>query len=316
MNVKPLNQSVTGSSSLRSQFCRAILIAAVSLTTSACIAALPAVNAEQQSLDENETSGQAPQIADSIKCLVPAPSGYKQLWMDINSTDNSLGRALMAHYMGCGGSTFRLSEDAFRSLPVMLTGPISESVFLSRSFIEDAVKNRTENAGDRIVEIDETVIASTHYGNSLGHFQLRLRGDLIWKKNEFGTVVPHFTGQAKVFDKYDFNPSSGSAAESWRGKDTELRVRLAHIGLPGKAFDVESDWFNFEFDYPRFDSDLIQESANSEKSGYSNYGEQVQVILMTELRSARWEKASAVGRISILMTTMRRIHAAVRQRKS
>ncbi|NBX18756.1 MAG: hypothetical protein EBR09_15490, partial [Proteobacteria bacterium] len=116
-------------------------------------------------------------------------------------------------------------------------------------------------------------------------------------------------------DKYDFNPSSGSAAQSWRGNDTELRVRLAHIGLPGKAFDVESDWFNFEFDYPRFDSDLIQESANSEKSGYSAYGEQVQVILMTELRSARWEKASAVERIKILMTTMRRIHEAVRQRK-
>ncbi|NBX19096.1 MAG: hypothetical protein EBR09_17270, partial [Proteobacteria bacterium] len=172
MNVNPLNQSVNGLSSLRSQVRRAMLIASLSLIASACIPVVPAVNAEQQSLDENVTSGQALQIADSIKCLIPAPPGYKQLWMDINATDNLLGRALMAHYMGCGGLTFRLSEDLFRSLPVMLSGQNSQSVFLSRTFIEDAVKNRTGNAGDRIVEIDETVIASTHYGNTLGHFQL------------------------------------------------------------------------------------------------------------------------------------------------
>ena len=155
------------------------------------------------------------------------------------------------------------------------------------------------------------MIASTHYGNTLGNFQLKLKGTLVRRKNQLGNIVPHFNGQAKAFDRYDFNPSETPVKNSWRGRDTEVRVRIAHVGLPGKAFDIESDWMNFSFDYPRFEDDLIQESENNSRSGYSEYGERVQAILMTELRSSRWEKSSNLEKVKILLQTMRRIHEAL-----
>jgi hypothetical protein len=88
-------------------------------------------------------------------------------------------------------------------------------------------------------------------------------------------------------------------------------VRIAHVGLPGRAFNIESDWMNFSFDYPKYEDDLIQETENNERSGYSEYGERVQAILMTELRSSRWEKASNIDRVRILLQTMRRIHESL-----
>lgn len=251
------------------------------------------------------------QLLDSIKCIVPSPQWYKNLWLDLNSKENLLGRSFMAHYMGCSGTTYRLSEAEFRTLPLQLVEQEFGPVFLKRDYISEIIRNRIGAVGDKIADIDDRVIAATHFGNTLGNFQLELKGVLVWRQNDFGKIVPHFKGQAKARDRYDFNPSETAAKESWRGRDTELRVRIAHVGMPGKAFDVESGWMNFSFDYPRYDSDLIQESENSERSGYSEYGERVQAILMTELRSSRWEKASHLERLKILLQTMRRVHEAL-----
>lgn len=267
-----------------------------------------------QTQDINSTLESAAEILDSIKCIVPAPLWYKKLWIDLNGEENILGRAFMTRYMSCAGGTYRLSADEFRTLPVAMVPQEFGPYHLQREFIQDAVDNRIGGAGDVIADIDDTILASTHYGNTLGHFQLELRGKLVWRKNEFDAIVPHFKGEVRVKDRYDFNPSESAQKDSWRGRDTELRVRIAHIGMPGRAFDIESDWFAFNFDYPRFDSDLIQESENNEKSGYSSYGEQLQLILMTELRSARWEKASAKEKLNILVQTMKRLHAAARER--
>lgn len=287
-------------------------LALASVVFVACHPPASSVDAQQQSLDD--ALEKTAQILDSIKCIVPSPQGYKQLWLDINADDNTLGRALMTHYMGCSGTPFRLTEKEFRKLPLSIVPVEFGPMFLRRDFIDDVVKNRIGKVGDKIVDVDETILAATHYGNTLGNFQLELRGRLVWRQNEFGKIVPHFTGQARALDRYDFNPSESSLKNSWRGNDTELRVRLAHVGLPGKAFDIESEWMNYKFDFPKYDSDLIQESENSEKSGYSAYGEQAQAILMTELRSSRWEKAGAGERIKIIITTMRRLYQSARSR--
>jgi len=269
---------------------------------------------DAQSFEEN--LDKMAQLLDSIKCIVPSPQWYKNLWLDLNSKENLLGRRFMTHYMGCSGATYQLSEAEFRALPLQLVEQEFGSVFFKREYMTEIVRNRIGDVGDKIADINESVIASTHFGNTLGNFQLELKGVLVWRKNDFGKIVPHFKGQARARDRYDFNPSETSAKDSWRGRDTELRVRIAHVGMPGKAFDVESGWMNFSFDYPKYDSELIQESENSERSGYSEYGERVQAILMTELRSQRWEKASHLERLKILLQTMRRVHEALRGRAS
>jgi hypothetical protein len=291
---------------------RGLAMAGVLLIAAGCQPATTQTAAQTQDLGSALET--AAELLDSIKCIVPAPSWYKKLWVDLNGEENALGRAFMTRYMSCAGGTYRLTADEFRTLPVAIVPQEFGTFYLQREFIQNAIANRIGSAGDVIADIDETILASTHYGNTLGHFQLELRGKLVWRKNEFDAIVPHFKGEARVKDRYDFNPSESSQKDSWRGNDTELRVRIAHFGMPGRAFDIESDWLAFNFDYPRFDSDLIQESKNNEKSGYSSYGEQVQLILMTELRSARWEKASAKEKLNILVQTMKRLHAAVRER--
>lgn len=252
---------------------------------------------------------------DSIKCLTPAPQWYKQLWLDLNGPENELGRALMTHYMGCTGKPYKLNLLQFRSLPVAFVeaeiNPLLQ--FAARG---EELRKVGENPEDFSVEdFDDSVLVSTHYGNTLGHFHLHLKGRLKHRKNEFGKLVARFEGVARVEDRYDFDPSPTAQKESWRGNDTELRVRIAHIAMPGRAFEITSDDFPLNIDIPLREGELIQRSENDEKSGYSNYGEQVQLVLMTELRSARWEKASTLQRISILAKLMKRLHDAVVMRR-
>ncbi|MFZ9520574.1 MAG: hypothetical protein ACO3A4_08870 [Silvanigrellaceae bacterium] len=256
----------------------------------------------------------AAQVVDSIKCLVPAPQWYKSLWLDINSSENALGRSLMTHYMGCSGSTFQLRGQEFEKLPLQLVADDFSSPWFSKNFVDDPQPFEGDSEGDVIDTVNEPVLFSTHYGNTLGNFQLDLNGVLKWKKHFSGKLIPRFEGKARVRDRYDFNPSESAAKDSWRGRDTELRVRIAHVGMPGKAFDIVSDWVEFSFDFPRYPGDLIQEGINSEKSGYSDYGEQLQLILMTELRSEKWNSASAREKLDILVKTMRRLHAAAKKR--
>ncbi|MEN9826227.1 MAG: hypothetical protein RI953_1972 [Pseudomonadota bacterium] len=261
-----------------------------------------------------DTIESAAQIVESIKCFVPAPLWYKNLWLDINASENELGRSLMSHYMGCRGTTFQLSEQEFKKLPLQLVAMELASPWFAKEFIEDPKPFLNDAEGDIIDTLDEAVLVATHVGNTLGHFQLELKGVLKWKRHFSGKLLPHFEGKARVKDRYDFNPSESDAKESWRGRDTELRVRIAHVGMPGKAFEVISDWMNFSFDYPRYSGDLIQEGENSGKSGYSSYGEELQLILMTELRSEKWNKASSREKLGILVTTMKRLHDASKRR--
>ncbi|NBW82640.1 hypothetical protein EBR21_12890 [bacterium] len=257
----------------------------------------------------------AAQLADSIKCILPAPRWYKDLWLDINAPENTLGRLLMAHYMDCRGTTFQLSEEEFKKLPLQLVAMENASPWFAKEFIDNPRPSSAASEGDIIDSIDDAVLAVTHYGNTLGNFQIELKGVLKWKRHFSGRLLPHFDGKARVKDLYDFNPSESAAKDSWRGRDTELRVRIAHVGLPGKPFEVVSDWMNFSFDYPGYSDDLIQEGVNSAKSGYSSYGEELQLILMTELRSERWSKASSLGKLEILLKTMKRMHDAAKRRK-
>lgn len=291
----------------------AVLLSALVLGQ-ACQPVKTAPEAQTQDLQQNLEK--VAELAATIKCVVPSPQWYKDLWLDINAKENDLGRSLMTHYMGCSGKTYKLSEAEFRSLPISIVESSFGLMFLKRDFIQSAIANRTGRIGDKIADIDETFIATTHYGNTLGYFQMELRGKLVWRKNALDQIVPRFEGQTRVTDRYDFNPSGSHMKDSWRGRDTELRVRVAHVGLPGRDFEVESEWMNFSFDYPKYESDLIQEGPNAEKSGYSDYGQQVQLILMTELRSSRLEKATALERLGIIVQTMKRIHAAVRGRNS
>lgn len=291
-----------------SRFC-ALLCASFSFFLLACNRSATESISEAQSWEQN--LDKMAQLIDSIKCIVPSPAWYKSLWIDLNSKENLLGRNLMSHYMSCSGKNYLLSEAEFRTLPIQLVKQDFGPIFLRRDYINEVIRNRIGMDGDKIADINESVIAATHYGNTLGNFQLELKGVLVWRKNDFEKIVPHFRGQAKIRDRYDFNPSETSAKDSWRGRDTELRVRIAHVGLPGRAFNIESDWMNFSFDYPKYEDDLIQETENNERSGYSEYGERVQAILMTELRSSRWEKASNIDRVRILLQTMRRIHESL-----
>lgn len=286
----------------------------IALLAGACVPQQQAAESEQQSLDS--ALEHTARIVESIKCIVPSPQWYKDLWLDLNSAENELGRALMTHYMSCRGTTFQLSEAQFRSLPVMLVADTLGPIYVTRDFVELVMHEDSKQEGKVIHPVNETVLASTHYGNTLGHFQMHLRGHLIWKKNMLGKLVPQFQGLAKVTDNYDFNPSESQPNESWRGRDTELRVRIAHIGMPGKNFRIESEWMPFEFLFPKYDSDLIQSSKNDEKSGYSEYGEKLQGILMTELRSARWQNSSAMEKVKIVIQLLSRLHQTTVARKS
>jgi len=288
-------------------------VLALSLAATACLPQTQATDSQQQSLDT--TLEQTARIVESIKCIVPSPQWYKNLWLDLNSAENDLGRTLMAHYMGCSGATFKLTEAQFRSLPVALVPDAFGPVFVTRSFVDMVMQGENKQEGLVIQDVDEPVLVTTHYGNTLGHFQLQLKGQLVWKKNIQGILTPSFRGQARVSDNYDFNPSETQPKDSWRGRDTELRVRIAHIAMPGKNFAIESDWMPMEFTFPKYESDLIQYSQNDEKSGYSEYGERLQAILMTELRSARWQKASHIEKVKITMHMLKRLHQATVERK-
>lgn len=255
------------------------------------------------------------ELTSSIKCIIPSPQWYKDLWLDLNAEDNALGRSLMSHYMGCSGRTYKLSESEFRSLPITMADTNSTSTNFSRDGISRAIANRSFHEGDKIFDVDESIFVRTNYGNTLGNFQLHLRGKIFWRKNTEGQVVPHFEGKARLNDRYDFDPSTSGIKNSWRGSDTELRVRIAHVGLPGRAFAIESEWMNLGFDFPRDELKPIQQSPNTYKSGYSAYGQQVQLILMRELRSSRWEKASTLERLGILVQTMRRLQETTFGRK-
>ncbi|NBO39046.1 hypothetical protein EBU99_10735 [bacterium] len=279
----------------------------------ACVAKTPAPESQEQSLESAAEA--AAQISESVKCILPSPQWYKNLWLDLNDQDNLLGRNLMTHYMSCTGGLYRLSEAEFRSLPVRFFASNSGATVLSRAFIEEQIKHRISPAGTKIIDVDETLIAATSYGNTLGNFQLQFKGTLVWRQNSDGDLVPHFQGHVQAKDRYDFNPSDSKITDSWRGRDTEVRVRIAHVGLPGKAFDVESAWLPLEFDYPSSELGLIQDGGNGGKSGYSAYGEQVQLILMTELRTSRWEKSSNLEKLKILIKTLKRLHAAVAARE-
>lgn len=273
-------------------------------------------NALQSESSQTKGGGEeSPPLFDSIKCLTPAPQWYKQLWLDLNGPENELGRALMTHYMGCTGKPYKLKLSQFRSLPIAFVD--AEFNPLSQFAVHgEELHKAGENPEDFPVEdFDDSVLVSTHYGNTLGHFHLHLKGRLQHRKNEFGNFVARFEGVARVEDRYDFDPSPTAQKESWRGNDTELRVRIAHIAMPGRAFDITSDDFPLNIDIPLREGELIQRSENDEKSGYSNYGEQVQLVLMTELRSARWEKAPPLQRISILTKLMKRLHDAVVMRR-
>lgn len=131
-----------------------------------------------------------------------------------------------------------------------------------------------------------------------------------------GEIVPRFEGKARVYDRYDFNPSVSSAKESWRGRDSELRVRIAHIALPGKPFEISSDWMDFNFDLPKYEYDLINDGNNSESSGYSKHGERLQAILTVELRSSAWEKASPLDKLKTIIRTMQKIHETLKMRSN
>ena len=284
----------------------------LSALATACFPQPQLSDSDPQSLEK--AAEQTARIAESIKCIVPSPQWYKNLWLDLNGSENELGRALMAHYMGCSGTTFKLTEAQFRSLPVALVPETLGPLYVTHAFVNTVVNDENKIENGVIQDIDETVLAYTHYGNTLGHFQLHLKGQLIWKNNRTGTLAPHFRGNARVSDSYDFNPSETQPKDSWRGRDTELRVRIAHVALPGKNFQIESDWMPFAFDFPKYESDLIQSSVNDEKSGYSQYGEQLQSILMTELRSQRWQKASHMEKINIVIKMLKRMHAATIKR--
>lgn len=285
---------------------------ALSMAATACLPQTQATDSQQQSLDT--TLEQTSRIVESIKCIVPSPQWYKNLWLDLNGTENELGRALMTHYMGCSGTAFKLTEAQFRSLPVALVPEALGGVFVTRSFVEMVMKDEEKLLGRVIEDVDESVLASTHYGNTLGHFELQLRGQLLWQSDFQGQLVPHFRGQARIKDSYDFNPSESQPKESWRGRDTELRVRIAHVAMPGKNFQIESDWMHMEFRFPKYESDLIQFSQNDEKSGYSDYGERLQAILMTEMRSTRWQKASHMEKVKITINMLKRLHQATTER--
>jgi len=307
------NNRHTQSKHLRPLWMRLSAVVALSMAATACLPQTQATDSQQQSLDNSLE--QAARIVESIKCIVPSPQWYKNLWLDLNSPDNELGRALMAHYMECSGATFKLTEAQFRQLPVALVPDAFGPVFVTRSFVNMAMHEENKQEGLVIQDVDEPVLATTHYGNTLGHFQLQLKGQLVWKKNIQGKLAPYFRGHARVRDSYDFNPSESQPKESWRGRDTELRVRIAHIAMPGKNFAIESDWMPMEFGFPQYESDLIQYSPNDEKSGYSEYGERLQAILMTELRSARWQKASHMEKIKITIHMLNRLHQATVERK-
>lgn len=294
------------------------LLKRMGATASIALLAAGCVPAEHTSDAATQTTASATEhakrISDAVKCLVPSPQWYKNLWLDLNAPDNDLGRALMTHYMSCRGSTFHLSEAQFKTLPVALVTDATGPVFTKRSFIDSIAADGAKTEGEIIQTVDETVLASTHYGNTLGHFQLHLRGALIWQKNMVGALAPHFRGQARVSDNYDFNPSATQPKESWRGRDTELRVRIAHVGMPGRPFQIESDWIPYDFTIPKYESDLIQFSPNDDKSGYSDYGEKLQAILMTELRSERWQKSSSLEKLKIVVRLLTRLHQEVVKR--
>lgn len=285
--------------------------AAACFSSTACI---KSQSVNQTSESDTQSLAQAAEILESIKCIAPAPRWYKSLWLDINAESNTLGRELMNHYMGCTGKTFTLRKEHFDSLPLsMVDDPFNPLQFFAQRSEELRKEGQLREGVEESV-FEETILTSTHYGNTLGHFQLKLKGKLVLKKNEFGWITPRFEGYAQVFDRYDFNPSDSSQKDSWRGSDTELRVRLAHVALPGRAFDIVSDWFPMAFDVPKYAGDLFQTSRNESESGYSSYGEQLQLILMTELRSEKWAKAKNNERVSIVVRTMQRLHEAARKR--
>lgn len=292
---------------------RLTTVLTLSILATGCFPQPQVSNSDSQSLES--AVEQTARIVESIKCILPSPQWYKNLWLDLNSAENDLGRTLMAHYMGCSGTAFKLTEAQFRSLPVALVPEALGGVFVTRSFVDMVMQGENKQEGLVIQDVDEPVLVTTHYGNTLGHFQLQLRGQLVWKKNIQGILTPSFRGQARVSDNYDFNPSETQPKDSWRGRDTELRVRIAHIAMPGKNFAIESDWMPMEFTFPKYESDLIQYSQNDEKSGYSEYGERLQAILMTELRSARWQKASHIEKVKITIHMLKRLHQATVERK-
>ncbi|MEY4065467.1 MAG: hypothetical protein RIR26_1675 [Pseudomonadota bacterium] len=281
---------------------------------SACVRGSAVSQPQSQTQETFTPEKEFPLVFNSIKCLTPAPQWYKNLWLDLNAPENELGRALMTHYMGCSGKPFKMTAAQFRALPVALVDD-ELNPFLQFAKHGELLRREGELSEDYdVTDFEDSILVSTHYGNTLGHFQLHVKGDLKFRKNEMGVFVPRFEGVAKVEDRYDFDPSLSAQKDSWRGNDTEFRVRIAHFALPGRAFDVTSEEFSFQMEIPTRAGELAQRSENDEKSGYSSYGEQVQAVLMTEMRSTRWENSSLLQRISILAKLMKRLHEALLMR--
>jgi hypothetical protein len=271
-----------------------------------------------KTLDESEFQSLSSQsvrdsILSSVKCIIPAPPPYKWLWLGVNHKDNKLGIALMQHYMGCSGSAFNLSEKEFRNLPLAIIIRSSGSNYFSRNFFGKLHSSGQNQAGSLIGSVDESVIAKATYGNTLGNFTLKLKGSLKWKMVNSGSLIPRFEGKAKVRDNYDFNPSGSTLKNSWRG-EAEARVRIAHVALPGKAFAIESDWFDFSFDFPYGNN--VDDGPNEfvgtiqrgkyQGTGYSDFGKKVIWSLVYELNSGEWDKASASDKIRMVVATMLR----------
>ena len=70
---------------------------------------------------------------------------------------------------------------------------------------------------------------------------------------------------------------------------------------------MTSNWEQISFPVPMKRYDFIQKGSNLHKSGYSEYGQKLQSIILVELRSSRWKKTTNIGKMKIIIRTMKRL---------
>jgi hypothetical protein len=138
-----------------------------------------------------------------------------------------LPRKLLNNYMDDTGKQITLTQQE-----MIDCNPIID-LHRSQPFLSEVAKLKASGGGTKTIAVSGWGGALTN--GTLGNFTINYKGSL--------TVTPAgtwtFTGKMDFFDIYDFDPKEFGGG-SGRPITAEIKVRVANIAIPGRAFRVTS----------------------------------------------------------------------------
>lgn len=155
---------------------------------------------------------------------------------------NYLPKKFIDHYANGQGTPYKLSNKEAEDLHVLPTGIHGGSTNDIKK-TDDFISKIKPGSSMELPEGFSIQGAAANAG-TLGRFQINLKGSITKDKKDPSKWS--FKGQMQFSDTYDFETSPTKPGDLERNNWADDQTNFANRFLPGKGFEVTSEWINVE----------------------------------------------------------------------